>query len=103
MENFTSVAIDTAAGTTETILAPAVAGQQVRLRRFWGTIAAEGQIQFFATGGTELSGPVRLVARGGFVEPGDENPEVCIVTPIGTGLVLRSTQAFGGWCRYSQK
>jgi len=103
MENFTSVVIDTPVGASETILAPAVAGEEVRLRRFWGTIAAEGEIQFLATGGTKLSGPIRLVARGGFVEPGDQNPEVCVVTPVGTGLVLRTTAAFGGWCRFSQK
>ena len=102
MEKFTSVVIDIKAAGFQ-VIAPAVEGEQVRLRRLWGTIAAEGQIQFKDTGGTDLSGPVRLVARGGCVEPGDQNPEVCLVTEVGVGLVLHSTAAFGGWCRFSQK
>ena len=103
MEHLESVVVNIPAGGGQQVLKAGKAGQQVRLRRFWGTIAAEGQIQFENSDQTALSGPLRLAARGGFVEPGDQNPEVCIVTAEGQGLVISSDQAFGGWAKVSQK
>ena len=103
MENLQQVAIDIAAGVNRQVLKAAADGQQVRLRRFWGTLTNSGSIQFRDTDGTPLSGPLRLGDRSGFVEPGGVMPELGIVTATGKGLVLHTTGEFGGFAVVSQK
>ena len=102
MESLESVVIDIPEGGGEQLLKAASAGTQVRLRRFWGTTSAQGTIQFKETGHTAVSGPIRLAARGGFIDLGDQNIDNCLTTAAGQGLVLHSDVAFGGFAKISQ-